>query len=187
MPYDPERDHRRSIRLKGYDYRTPGLYVVTMCTQYRASLLGAVVAGEMHPSPAGLMAQTVWNELPWAYPGIEIDAFVVMPNRVHGIVYLVPDKLDEPRVSGPEASVGEQGQAQGPAPTGDVGHVGATPGGCPSPEKMCSDSSTIADAPRRLSLPDVVHRFKTLTTTRYGDGVRRSGWPPYDRRLWQRN
>ena len=46
----------------------------------------------------------------------------------------------------------------------------------------------MADGPtRRLSLPDVVHRFKTLSTMRYGDGVRRSGWTPYDGRLWQRN
>jgi REP element-mobilizing transposase RayT len=38
-----------------------------------------------------------------------------------------------------------------------------------------------------LTLPDVVHRFKTLTTSRYVRGVKESGWPPFDKPLWQRN
>ena len=38
-----------------------------------------------------------------------------------------------------------------------------------------------------LSLPDVVHRFKTLTTKRYADGVKESGWTPFPGRVWQRN
>jgi REP element-mobilizing transposase RayT len=40
---------------------------------------------------------------------------------------------------------------------------------------------------RALSLPEVVHRFKTLTTKRYADGVKRLGWPPFPKTLWQRN
>ena len=40
---------------------------------------------------------------------------------------------------------------------------------------------------KRLSLSDVVHRYKTLTTKRYADGVKNNGWQPFNGRLWQRN
>jgi len=50
MPYDPQVHHRRSIRLKGYDYASAGAYFVTLCTHERQSLLGQVNEGEMHPS-----------------------------------------------------------------------------------------------------------------------------------------
>jgi REP element-mobilizing transposase RayT len=38
-----------------------------------------------------------------------------------------------------------------------------------------------------MSLPDIVHRFKTMTTKRYADGVKQAGWAPFPGRLWQRN
>jgi putative transposase len=81
-----ERHHRRSIRLKGYDYSQAGAYFVTICTQDRACLFGDVVNGEMLLNAAGRMVQTVWDDVPNHYPGVELDAFVVMPNHVHGIV-----------------------------------------------------------------------------------------------------
>lgn len=152
MKHDPEPHHRRSIRLQGYDYTRAGAYFVTMCTQNRERLFGDVVDGEMRLNAAGQMMQSVWDELPAFYPGVDTDEFVVMPNHMHGIVVLVgatPCGRPEP------------GQAQGPAPT-----VTAMP---------------------TLSLSDVVHRFKTLTTKRYADGVKQLGWPPFPGRLWQRN
>ncbi len=209
MPYDPERHHRRSIRLKGYDYSTPGLYVATICIQHRRPLLGAIIDGEMHPTPAAGMVRTVWNEIPWAYPSVEIDAFVVMPNHIHGIVYLLPDDIELDPDSGQEPVLREQGQARGPAPTrvgvddgnartahrragnpapDGIDGVGATPFGCPSPPSPTANESEPAkDDPPRLSLPDVVHRFKSLTTARYRAGVLDLGWEPFPGRLWQRN
>ena len=89
MPYDPERHQRRSIRLQGYDYRQPGVYFVTLCTQERAALFGRVVDGVMHLNDAGTMVQVAWQEMPLVYPGLEIDEFVVMPNHVHGILVQV--------------------------------------------------------------------------------------------------
>jgi REP element-mobilizing transposase RayT len=78
----------------------PGLYVVTICPQHRSCVLDEIVDEVMEISPAGAMVQTVWEELPCAYPGVEIDAFVVMPNHVHDIVYLVPDQSERIRISG---------------------------------------------------------------------------------------
>lgn len=89
MRYDPAEHHRRSLRLKGYDYSQPGAYFVTVVTQGHACLFGEVVDGRMWLNCAGQMVQAVWNEIPTHYPGIAVDAFVVMPNHIHGIVILV--------------------------------------------------------------------------------------------------
>ncbi len=150
-PYDPNRHHRRSIRLRGYDYARPGAYFVTICTKTRLCLFGDVVDGQMRLNDAGKMIQTTWCEIPDHYPGIDVDTFVIMPNHIHGIIILVgagPRACPEPQV---------MGQPRGVAPTGS------------------------------LSLPDVVHRFKALTTRRYIDGVKQYGWPRFDGKLWQRN
>jgi REP element-mobilizing transposase RayT len=72
--------------LKGYDYKQPGAYFVTICTQNRACLLGAVVDGEMQLSNAGEIAKAAWNELPARFPSVRLDAFIVMPNHAHGII-----------------------------------------------------------------------------------------------------
>ena len=91
MAYDPSRHHRRSIRLRGYDYALPGAYFVTICAQGRACLFGEVVGGEMRLSQAGLMIWGVWEGLAGHYPGVALDAFVVMPNHVHGIIVLAAE------------------------------------------------------------------------------------------------
>jgi len=84
--YDPEKHHRRSIRLQGYDYTQPGAYFVTICTQTRACLFGAVADGEMQLSNPGQIAKAAWDELPARFPSVRLDAFIVMPNHVHGII-----------------------------------------------------------------------------------------------------
>lgn len=86
--YDPDKHHRRSIRLKHYDYSTPGHYFVTICLQNRACLLGNIVAGQMHLNDAGHMVQKNWIDLPQRFPHIALDEFVIMPNHFHGIVAL---------------------------------------------------------------------------------------------------
>ncbi|MBR9976972.1 MAG: transposase [Bacteroidetes bacterium] len=133
MEHHFEFRDRRSWRLKGFDYSRAGAYFVTICTQNRAWLFGNSVDGALQLHPAGEMVQQVWDAIPEYYPGIGIDAFIVMPNHIHGIVIL-------------------------------------------------KDSHS-----RRLSLPDVIHRFKTMTTKRYADGVRQLDWAPFRHRLWQRS
>lgn len=134
MRYDPDTRHRRSIRLKGYDYTQPAPYFVTVCVQGREAIFGKIVGEEMQANDAGRMVGAAWDDLPRHYPGVQIDAFVVMPNHIHGIIVL-----------------------------------------------------TNPTDPARLSLPDVVHRFKSFTTAQYRRGVESNGWPPFAGRLWQRN
>lgn len=142
MKYDPEKHHRRSIRLKEYDYRLAGAYFVTIVAQDRECLFGDIVNGEMQSNDAGQMINQIWQELPNHYPGVDIDLFVVMPNHFHGIIVLLS----------------------------------------PFPQNRADKDSFTP-----LSLADIVHRFKTLTTTRYIHGVKQLGWRPFNRRLWQRN
>ncbi|WP_199263776.1 transposase [Desulfobulbus oligotrophicus] len=89
MTYRPDTQHRRSIRLQGYDYSRAGAYFITICAQNRECLFGKIVNGKMGLNNAGMMVQTVWDEIPAHYPGIDIDAFIVMPNHIHGIVVIV--------------------------------------------------------------------------------------------------
>ena len=79
---------RRSIRLRGFDYSRDGAYFVTICTRGRACLLADVVGGEMRLSEAGRVVQEVWEGLPLHYPHVQTDAWVIMPNHVHGIIVL---------------------------------------------------------------------------------------------------
>ena len=85
----PQMHHRRSIRLPGYDYSQAGSYFVTICAQDSECLFGDVVDGMVVLNDAGRMVQTVWDELPKHYPGVQLDEYIVMPNHFHGIVSLV--------------------------------------------------------------------------------------------------
>jgi REP element-mobilizing transposase RayT len=86
--YDPRIHHRRSIRLKGYDYSQAGMYFVTIVTQGQEALFGEVVEGEMRLNRLGEIVQKWWGFLPDHFPDIELGAFVIMPNHVHGIIIL---------------------------------------------------------------------------------------------------
>lgn len=89
--YDPEQHHRRSIRLAGYDYRQAGGYFVTMCTIDKQCLLGEVVSAEMHLSTLGCVVNDCWLWLAEQYAYVELDAWVVMPNHLHGILFIMDD------------------------------------------------------------------------------------------------
>lgn len=89
MKYNTDNHHRRSIRLKGYDYARAGAYFVTVCAHNRECLFGDVFAGEMRLNDAVQMVQDVWDGLPIKFHNIETDEFIIMPNHVHGIIVIV--------------------------------------------------------------------------------------------------
>ncbi len=88
MPYDPNKHHRRSIRLRGYDYSTTGAYFVTICVEQRRCLFGDVIDEAIQLHKAGQMIQHMWQQMPQRFPMIMLDTFVVMPNHFHAIVHL---------------------------------------------------------------------------------------------------
>ena len=90
--FDPQKYHRRSIRLKGYDYSQEGAYYVTIVTWQREFLFGNIVNQEMMLSPYGEIVQKWWEEIPVHFPNVETGAFVIMPNHVHGIIYIFEER-----------------------------------------------------------------------------------------------
>jgi len=83
-----EKPHRRSIRLKGYDYAQGGMYFFTICTYDRQFLFGNVVNGEMELNEFGHIVAEEWRKSTDIRHEIELDMFIVMPNHLHGIVMM---------------------------------------------------------------------------------------------------
>lgn len=86
--YDPKKHHRRSIRVKGYDYSRAGAYFITICMHNHEPLFGRIVNANMELSIYGRIVFTRWRNLPRYYSYIELSAFTVMPNHIHGIVMI---------------------------------------------------------------------------------------------------
>jgi REP element-mobilizing transposase RayT len=83
--------YRHSIRLKDYDYSSQGAYFVTICTHHRQYLFGQIVNEVMNRNRWGDMAWDYWKLIPDHFPHAQIDAFVVMPNHIHGILFITHD------------------------------------------------------------------------------------------------
>ncbi|MEZ4668028.1 MAG: transposase [Anaerolineae bacterium] len=94
---DSGRPVRKSPRLKGYDYTQEGAYFVTICTHQRQFLFGEVVNGEMRLNELGLITEECWELIPDHFPHMELDAFVVMPNHVHGILLIAAPPVLKPQ------------------------------------------------------------------------------------------
>lgn len=77
---------RKSLRLRQYDYSQAGAYFVTICTHNRENSLGKIEGGEIQVNVCGQIIRTVWENLPIKFKDIGLDAFVVMPNHIHGII-----------------------------------------------------------------------------------------------------
>lgn len=89
MPYNPQIHHRQSTRLRGYDYSSAGAYFITICTHQRECIFGEIVDEVIRPNAWGEIVATCWHEIAQHFPTVELDAFVLMPNHVHGIVVIV--------------------------------------------------------------------------------------------------
>jgi len=81
-----EKYHRRSIRLKGYDYSQPGYYFKTVCTRERECLLGEIFGSAMLLNEMGKMAERTWLEISTYFPFVSIDKYMGMPNHFHGVI-----------------------------------------------------------------------------------------------------
>ena len=84
--YDPDKHHRRSIRLRSYDYSLPGAYFVTISTRSKRSLFGEVLDGAVRLNEAGEMVEKWWRATATKFQSIETDEYMVMPDHFHGIL-----------------------------------------------------------------------------------------------------
>ena len=93
MKYNPKNHHRRSIRLRGYDYSQAGLYFITICCQNRECLFGEIAVGadlrvcpEMTYNDAGKMIGKWYRKLENKFNDIKCNQMIIMPNHIHFIV-----------------------------------------------------------------------------------------------------
>lgn len=172
MGFDPGVRYRRSIRVRGFDYALPGAYFVTASTEKRICWLGGIANGEMVLSEAGLVVQSLWQDLPKRFPTVELDAFIVMPNHVHGIILLVaPVGARFPRPGSTQVCV------EVPNRQADEG--------AQTPRNAARSDQGAETAPLRQhgpTLGQVVGYFKYQTTKRINETRRTAGL-----RIWQRN
>ena len=87
------KPRRRPLRLRGYDYTRPGACFVTVCTYRRACLFGHISHSVMCLNGFGTVVEACWRALPEHYPHVGLDAFVIMPNHIHGILVLADDPI----------------------------------------------------------------------------------------------
>ncbi|MCC6613109.1 MAG: transposase [Anaerolineae bacterium] len=109
---------RKSPRLRDYDYAQSGAYFVTICTYRREHLFGEVVDQQMHLSRMGSIAHDLWYTIPDHHSQVELDAFVVMPNHVHGIIV-----VGTPRAASGGENDGRSADRARPVPTESLGAI----------------------------------------------------------------
>lgn len=114
VPYKSSLYHRHSIRLPGYDYSQSGAYFVTFVTQDRENRLGSVSNGEIQLNTIGNLVVAWWRKVPEKFSNVTLDEFVIMPNHVHGILW-INDQCKDESICLPEEI--QTGQTAGFAPT----------------------------------------------------------------------
>ncbi len=183
--FDPSKHHRRSCRLKGYDYSKRGLYFVTTCCQNFDCLLGQVIDGEMIRNDAGTRVANSWMALPKRFEDIKLHEFVVMPNHFHGIIEITaPSQLLINSAVGSTLVVDHFAmfnQFHFPYEIGENLEI-RQPQGLPGQK---NNQKIIDD--QHLTIGNVMDAFKSITTVEYIRGVKTLKWKPFYKKLWQRD
>ncbi|MGD1862872.1 MAG: transposase [Leptolyngbyaceae cyanobacterium] len=215
MPYNPDKHHRRSLRLPHYDYTSPGAYFITICVHQRQCLFGEIVNGAMQLNEFGEVARSHWLRLPQHRVHVRLDAFVIMPNHMHGIIVL--DTSTDP-IIGTHVGAGlaqtssnpTNNNAPKPAPTAhpqnnDVGldRHGLNADETRSPGcdgvgfgrhglNMDETRSPKPTPPGKLGggkrhdIPEIVRGYKTFSARRINRLRRIRGVPVWQRNYWER-
>jgi putative transposase len=155
--HEEKHFNRRSIRLKDYDYSGNGKYFITICTQYHLSMFGDINDGRMILNNAGIMVQKWWRALGERYK-LGIEPYVIMPNHIHGII----------TVSHEYEGTNECEECEDTHESGERGE-------------------NVVSPLQRPVLGEYVSWFKRMSTNEYIRNVKNNNWPPFHKRLWQRN
>ncbi|MDB9423713.1 transposase [Microcystis aeruginosa CS-564/01] len=111
MTFDPEKHHRRSIRLRNYDYSQPGAYFVTICTYQKQPWFGEIKNGQMYLNQLGKIVADEWLKTCKIRPNFQLDEWVIMPNHFHVIV-IINDYSDDNQSLGNGQSASRFGRTQ---------------------------------------------------------------------------
>lgn len=181
MAYNPKIHHRRSIRLKGYDYSQAGLYFVTICCEKMMCRFGEVKSGEMVLNEYGEIAYTQWLKLAERFGNFELDVFQIMPNHMHGIIVLNDVDVDVPVADPDFVDVSDSVET----PVGTP--VGTPLAGVPDESKGVKGAGASPARTTRTGggLGDIVGAYKSIVANEclkiYKSNGQQMG------KLWQRN
>ncbi len=167
--------HRRSIRLKGWNYSQEGLYYITMCVQDRLHLFGEVKSGQMILNAAGRMVAYWLAELAHKFENINCRECIVMPNHCHFIVENRGETMSPPKPDDSTVGAALCGRPPNPFPPN------------PDPNLLVNENPGILGEHTHSALCNVTCWFKTMTTNEYIRNVKSAGWPRFFQKLWQRN
>ena len=159
--YNPDIHHRRSIRLKGYDYSRSGLYFITLCVVDRICVFGNIVDGKMQLNDIGRLVEEEWlNTINIRKGDVRLHNYIVMPNHFHAIIEICEcmDECDSSQILNTD-NVGEYAM-------GECEKDECEKGECDSPLRMKSPSKTVGA---------IVRGFKGAVSRQLGYSV------------WQRN
>lgn len=180
MSFNPNIHHRRSVRLKGYDYSFEGLYFITVCCQDRVCWFGRVEEGKMVLNDVGRMIDKWFYELENKFHDIKCHDMVIMPNHIHFIV----ENIGSSKIVTSTAT----------PPVGANLCVRPTNNVRPNENIQSNEfvqpnehGENIQGEHVGSPLRGVIQWFKTMTTNEYICGVKQLGWEPFDGKLWQRN
>ena len=183
--YNPKIHHRRSIRLKGYDYSKAGLYFITICCQNRTCRFGEIVVSEnittMKLNDAGKMVDEQWLAMVERFPNIELHEYGIMPNHFHCILEIVNTQIDNNEIT--------IGRPRGYAPTSAPTSAPTGPSQTNTPQTNTSQTNTQTDdgKPKNKTIGDMMDAFKSIVTVEYIHGVKNKGWDRFDGKLLQRD
>jgi putative transposase len=194
MTCGPAVRRRRSIRLKGYDYAQAGAYFITICTHNRQPFFGEIVRAGLSPAQMefnqyGGIAYDQWQKIPERFENIELDQFVIMPNHIHAILFIIEPATGTARVgASPTPTVDETENAQVGAD--DPVGAGFTPaldetnnarvGTSPTPTQIGQPQNPI-----RTTIGDVVGAYKSLVANECLKIYKAKN--EFLGKLWQRN
>nr|NQU91269.1 hypothetical protein [Bacteroidota bacterium] len=180
--YNPNFHHRRSIRLKGYDYSQAGLYFITICVKDRACLFGEIKNGEMILNDAGEMVEKWYFELENKYPDKKCHEMVVMPNHFHCIIENAPLTDEMPTMDNTPAMDAHVGTSLRGRPQNDGRNE------IDGNKQQSTDSPYGMDNQKyNVTIGDAMDWFKTMTTNEYIRGVKNNNWQRFKQKLWHRN
>ena len=188
MPYNPNKHHRQSIRLKNYDYTSSGAYFITICTEHRDDTLSIIQNNTANPTEIGQIIQNTWNELPNRF-NIQTDEFMIMPDHVHGIIIINPANPKNPIHDHDQNPVRDHDQ--NPIHDHDQNPVGALlaapinaglKGQGQGQGAASSAPTSTTTKTKQASLSEIIRAFKSISAIGVNKHLGRSGV-----RFWQRN
>ena len=154
---------RKSIRLQDFDYTEPNAYFVTICARNRTCLFGRIIDDAMHLNDFGRIASVLWEQIPAHFPHMVLDEWVVMPNHVHGIVFIA------------ESNRGGNALPRGPGAVSRATHAS------PETDANMHRLTKTSASPQKGSIGAAVGSYKSAVTKHIGDVFGKSR-----ETIWQR-